>query len=341
MSTLNTISEALVDATYRRPVIIGVLVACGVLIAVAPQVVGQFWVSVLIQVMIFGLFALSHDLLVGHTGLLPLGHAAFFSTAAYGTAILQVDLGQGPVIAVLGGLLAGVVLSMIFGVAVRATGVYFILLTMSFGLIVWGTAHRWTSVTGGDGGIGGIRPPTVNGVELTSLQNYYYVVFAVVVAAVWAYHRVVRSPFGLVLHGIRESESRMEALGYNVRVHKYVAFVMSGSLAGVAGVLYVYWNKFMSPAATELIRSAEAVLMLVIGGSNTLLGPFLGAGIVLSIRNQLSAYMDRYMLVMGLVFVLTALFASRGLIGVFHSQRRRRRREVEAPVRTEQGGEAS
>lgn len=336
-----TVSESLADVTFRRPVLIGVIAVCGLAILIAPQVLGQFWVSVLIQVMIFGLFALSHDLLVGHTGLLPLGHAAFFAAAAYGTALLQVDAGQGPVVAILGGLLSGVVLAMIFGIAVRTSGVYFILLTMSLGLIVWGTAYRWTSVTGGEGGIGGVVPPIVNGVEFATLHNYYYVVLAVVLVSVWAYHTVVNSPFGLVLNGIRESESRMRALGYNVTLHKYVAFVMSGSLAGVAGVLYVYWNKFMSPAATELIRSAEAVLMLVIGGTGTLAGPFLGAGIVLSIRNQLSAYMDRYMLVMGLVFMLTALFASRGLLGAFHSWRHRRHTAAAAKPREPEEVEAS
>lgn len=323
--SVSSIGDRVADALNDRRFMVGLVAVAAVVLLVAPQVLGTFWVSVIIQIMIFGLFALSHDLLVGHTGLLPLGHAAFFSVAAYGTALLQVDAGQGPVIAVLGGLLAGVLLAMVFGIAVRTSGVYFILLTMSLGLIVWGTAYRWTSVTGGEGGIGGVVPPSVVGVELATLDNYYYVVVAVVLLGVLAYRGVTKSPFGLVLNGIRESESRMRTLGYNVKLHKYVAFVMSGSLAGVAGVLYVYWNKFMSPAASELLRSAEAVLMLVIGGTGTLAGPFVGAGIVLVIRNQLSAYVDRYLLVMGLVFMATALFASRGLVGAVNERRRRRR----------------
>jgi len=282
----------------------------------APAALDTFWISLLTQMLIFGLLALSVDLLTGHTGLLPLGHAAFFAVAAYATAILEVRHGLGFWLSATGGLVAAALLAALFGISVRTSGVYFILLTLALGHIVWGVAMRWTSFTGGENGVSNVPPPHIVGLSLARLSTYYYLVLAVVTACVLGYRRLVASPFGLTLRGIRESESRMRGLGYHVFAHKYAAFVLSGLLAGVAGVLYAYWNRFVSPAAATFHASAEAVLMVILGGAGTLAGPFVGSAIILGIRNWVSGYLGWWMTLMGLVFVVTVLWAPHGLVGL-------------------------
>jgi branched-chain amino acid transport system permease protein len=291
----------------------------------APVILHTFWISLLTQVLIFGLLALGVDLLTGHTGMVPMGHAAFFAVAAYATAILEVRYTQGFWLSSAGGLLAALLLAAIFGLSVRTGGVYFILLTLALGHIVWGVAMRWTSFTGGENGVSNVPPPLVAGVSLGPLSAYYYLVLAVVALCTAAYRLLVHSPFGLTLRGIRDSESRMRGLGYNVFAHRYVAFVLSGFFAGVAGVLYTYWNRFVSPAAATFHASAEAVLMGILGGPGTIAGPFLGSAIILGIRNWMSGYVAMWVTVMGLVFIATVLWAPHGLLGLARHARKRLR----------------
>jgi branched-chain amino acid transport system permease protein len=292
----------------------------------APAVLDTFWISLLTQVLIWGLLALSVDLLTSHTGLLPLGHAAFFAVAAYATAILEVRHDQGFAVSAAAGLVAALLLAALFGVSVRTSGVYFILLTLALGHIVWGVAMRWTAFTGGENGVSNVPPPHIAGVSFAPLSRYYYLVLAVVTACVLGHRRIVASPFGLALHGIRESESRMRSLGYNVFAHKYTAFVLSGLMAGVAGVLYAYWNRFVSPAAATFHASAEAVLMVIMGGAGTLFGPFLGSAVILAIRSWVSGYLGWWMTLMGMVFIVTVLWAPHGLLGLVRERRWRLRR---------------
>jgi branched-chain amino acid transport system permease protein len=299
------------------------IIAGAVLALAAPWVLGTFWISVVIQMLILGLLALSVDLLTGHTGILPMGHAAFFAVAAYATGILEVRHAQGFWVSAGGGVLVAVLLALVYGFSVRTSGVYFILLTLALGHIVWGVAMRWTTFTGGENGVSNVPPPVVAGARFTDLSVYYYLVLGVVAGCALGYHRLVRSPFGLTLRGIRESESRMRGLGYNVFAHKYAAFVISGGLAGVAGVLYAYWNRFVSPAAATFHASAEAVLMGILGGTGTILGPFLGAAIILGIRNWVSAYVGWWTAVMGIVFIVTVLWAPHGLLGLARERRAR------------------
>jgi branched-chain amino acid transport system permease protein len=298
-------------------------IASAVAALAAPAVLHTFWISLVTQILILGLLALSVDLLTGHTGLLPMGHAAFFAVAAYATAILEVRHAQGFWLSSAGGLLAAVLLAAVFGLSVRTGGVYFILLTLALGHIVWGVAMRWTSFTGGENGVSNVPPPLVAGVSLASLSAYYYFVLVAVALCISGYRLLVHSPFGLTLRGIRESETRMRGLGYNVFAHRYAAFVLSGFLAGVAGVLYAYWNRFVSPAAATFHASAEAVLMVILGGAGTIAGPFLGSAIILAIRNWVSGHVAMWVTVMGLVFIATVLWAPHGLIGLARHARER------------------
>ena len=292
------------------------LIGMIVLALLAPQVLDVFWVNTLIQILCLGLLALSVDLLLGHTGIFPFGQGAFFAVAAYTVAILQVRLGQPTFLAAPAGLGAAVILALVYGLAVRTSGVYFLLVTLAMGHIVWGVSVRWVALSGGDNGIGNIPYPKLGSLAIKGASSYYYVVLAVVVLCMLGYRVLIRSPFGITLRGIRESESRMRALGYSVGAHKYVAFVLSGALAGLAGVLYVYFNRLVSPSTASLHVSVEAALMVIIGGSGTIFGPFIGSAIILVLRNYVSGHLVQWMTLMGLVFIVTVLWAQDGILGL-------------------------
>jgi branched-chain amino acid transport system permease protein len=273
------------------------------------------------QIMIFGLLALSTDLLLGHAGLFSLCHASFFAVAAYTTAILQVRYGVGTALAASAGIAAGTLLALVFAFAVRTRGVYFILITLAFGYIIWGVAYRWASFTGGDNGVTSVPLPSLGSWRVTDATTYYYVVLVVVLLCAFFYRLLTASPFGLTLRGIKSSESRMRSLGYDVGRHLYVAFVLSGVFASVAGVLYVYFNRFINPTAASFPVSVEAVLMAIIGGTGTIFGPFLGAGIILILRNWVSGYFHYYTAILGFVFIITVLWAPQGIMGLIRRWR--------------------
>jgi branched-chain amino acid transport system permease protein len=295
---------------------LALVVAFLVVAASVPYFAGEFWMRLLTQIMIFGLLALSTDLLLGHVGLFSLCHASFFAVAAYATAILQVRHGVGTALAASAGITVGTLLALVFAFAVRTRGVYFILITLAFGYIVWGVAYRWASFTGGDNGVTNVPLPALGSWRVTDAATYYYVVLAVVLLCTLAYRLLTTSPFGLTLRGIKSSESRMRSLGYDVSLHLYVAFVLSGVFASIAGVLYVYFNRFINPTAASFPVSVEAVLMAIIGGTGTIVGSFLGAGIILVLRNWVSGYFHYYTAILGVVFIVTVLWAPQGIMGL-------------------------
>jgi branched-chain amino acid transport system permease protein len=290
-----------------------------------PLVTGPFWTTLITQMYIFGLLALSVDLLLGHTGLYSLCHGAFFAVAAYTTAILQVRHGVSTALAAPAGIVAGTLLAFLFGLSVRTRGVYFILTTIALGYIVWGAVYRWSSFTGGDNGITNVPYPSIGAITLQSQTAYYYFTLAVILLCALGYRVLIASPFGLSLRGIKASETRMRSLGYRTTLHLYVAFVLSGVLASLAGVLYVYYNRFVNPAAASFPISVEASLMAIIGGTGTIIGPFLGSGIILALRNWVSGYIHMHTAVMGVVFIATVLWAPHGLMGFINGWRERAR----------------
>jgi branched-chain amino acid transport system permease protein len=286
------------------------------LAAAAPAVTGEFWTGLILQFLIFGLLALSVDLLLGHAGLFSLCHASFFAVSAYTVAILEVRYGVSTVLAVPAGMFASAILAALFGASVRTRGVYFILTTIALGYVVWGIAYRWSAFTGGDNGITNVPLPAVGAWQVESLTEYYYVALAVIALCTAAYGLLVASPFGLALRGIKASESRMRSLGYAPGRHLYAAFVLSGILAGVAGVLYVHYNRFVNPVSASFPISVEAALMVIVGGTGTLLGPFIGAAMILTLRNWVSSFFDHYNTVLGAVFIATVLWAPDGIVGL-------------------------
>jgi branched-chain amino acid transport system permease protein len=282
--------------------------------------------------LVFALFAMSLDLLLGHTGLASLGHAAYFGLGAYVVGLLAVKAGLGFWLAFPIGVLAAYVLSALFGLlALRARGAYFLMITLALGQVMWAVAFGWRSMTGGDDGLANIPRPNL-GLEwaLSDANFYYYFTLAVVVLGAALLVYIMRSPFGRALRGIRESETRMLALGYNVWRYKYAAFVLAGTFAGLAGCLYVYQNSFVGPEYVHVLRSAEVLLMVILGGSGTLAGPAIGAAVIVLLENLISAHTQRWLLILGWVYVLVTMFAPRGLVGLAqeHWQRRVARRSA-------------
>lgn len=306
-----------------RALRVALVLVAAVLLLSLPKWAGPFWMGLATQMCVFGLLALSVDLLLGHAGLFSVGHASFFAMSAYTTAILQVRYAVPTVLAAPAGLAAGVLLGVVFGLAIRTRGVYFILVTMAFGYVIWGVAHRWSSFTGGDNGVINVPFPAVGPLRIESHTEYYYFVLAVVVVCALGYRVLVTSPFGLTLRGVKASETRMRSLGFNASLHLYVAFVLSAALASLAGVLYVYYNRFVNPVASSFPISVEAALMAIVGGSGTIVGPFIGAAIILGLRNWVSSFFELYAAVIGLVFIAAVLWAPDGVVGLLTRARRR------------------
>jgi branched-chain amino acid transport system permease protein len=273
--------------------------------------------TLLTQALVSAIFAMSLDLLLGYTGLPSMGHAAYFGVAAYTVAILAVEVKAGFVVCLLAALVAAAVAAALFGLlAIRATGTYFLMITLALGMVMWGLAFRWVSMTKGDNGISGVpRPDVALPWDLSAPLPFFYFALAATALAWLGLGLLVRSPFGMSLKGIRESESRMRSLGYNVWLHKYLAFIISGVFAGVAGVLWAYYNGFVSPVDVQLVTSVEALLMVALGGSGTLVGPAIGAALIVFLKNFVSVYTKRWLLILGAVYIGVILFAPRGIVG--------------------------
>jgi branched-chain amino acid transport system permease protein len=303
-----------------RKVIAG---TCGMVVAaVAAPLLSSYPLTLLTQVAIMAVLAMSLDVLLGYTGLPSLGHAAYFGVAAYTVGILSTEGQAGFVTCLVAALLLAGLTAALFGlVAIRATGTYFLMITLALGMVVWGLAFRWVSVTKGDNGIAGVpRPEAGLPWNLGDPLPFFYFALAAAALAWVALGILARSPFGLTLKGIRESESRMRALGYNVWLHKYLAFVISGVFAGFAGVFWAYYNGFVSPVDVQLVTSVETLLMVALGGPGTLAGPALGAAVIVFLKNFVSVYTKRWLLILGAVYIGVILFAPRGVLGAFRSK---------------------
>jgi branched-chain amino acid transport system permease protein len=305
--------ESAAAVRWRR---LGLAATLGVL-AVAPLVLPPFLLTLLTQTLIYAILAMGLDLVLGYTGLSSLGQAAYLGLGAYSVGILASRHGVGFWPTLLAGVLLAGAVAAVFGLlALRATGVYFLMITLALGMVVWGLANRWVSLTGGDNGIASIRRPDLGlPLSFASAGPYYYLVLVAFAVAFAALSVIVRSPFGHALVGIRESESRMRTLGYNVWLHKYIAFVISGGVGGLAGVLWCYYNSYVSPSDLDLSVSIETLLMVALGGRGTLLGAGIGAAVIVLLKNLVSVYTSRWLLILGIVYVGTIRYAPEGLVG--------------------------
>jgi branched-chain amino acid transport system permease protein len=280
-----------------------------------PFIAGDFYINLTSQILIAVIFAASLNLMVGYGGLTSLGHASFLGLAAYVSGWLYLKMGLGHWIAAPIALAATTLVAAIFGwSALRATGLGFLMLTLAFSQVLWGTAYRWVSVTNGDNGLSGLTRPAPFGLSLQGPVAFYFFALAVTALSLWMMAKLVGSPFGAALRGTRDQPRRMSALGHNVWLIRWVAFVYSGFWGGVAGLLYIYYHKYIHPTSLSLTNSAEALLGVIAGGAGTLAGPVLGAAIVVILKNYVSAYIERWNMLLGFVFVVIVIFMPDGLV---------------------------
>ena len=299
------------------------LVIAAVALGLAPLGLSSYQLGLLTKTLIFAVFAMSLNLVLGYTGLPSLGHAAYFGVAAYTAGLLAlrgitnfwVDFGAG--------VAAAAATAALFGLlALRTRGAYLLMITLALAQVLWGIAFGWKSLTGGDDGLPGVpRPAAGLPWSLADGVRFYYFALAIGIVATAVLWLVVHSPFGRALVGIRENERRMEVLGYNTWAHKYVAFVVAGALAGVAGTVFVAYNGFVNPAYLSVVFSAMALIMVILGGAGTLLGPAVGSAVIVLLENVISAHTQRWLLVLGLIYIGVTLFAPSGLIGLLNRRR--------------------
>lgn len=276
---------------------------------------GAYYTNLASQVLIAALFALSLNLLVGYAGLTSLGHAGYLGLAAYTSGWLMTQLGWGHLASSVTALAATTAMAGLFGlIALRASGIGFLMITLALGQILWGLAYRWTGVTGGDNGISGLTRPAPFGIDLSNATPFYYFTLAVFLA-VWAAIAVwLHSPFGASIRASRDQPRRLSTLGFNVWLIRWISFVASGFFGAVAGLMYVYYHQFISPHSLSLANSAEMLLMVIAGGAGTLAGPVVGAALVLLLKNVASAYIDRWTMLLGFVFIFIVLFVPGGIV---------------------------
>jgi branched-chain amino acid transport system permease protein len=292
-----------------------VLVIGAAFLLIAPPFLNSYWVGLLTETLIFAVLAMSLDLLLGYTGLPSLGHAGIFGVAAYAVAVLSTTYGASFWVCVVGAVVVGALLSAVFGLLVsHVRDVYFLMITLALGMVLWGLGYRWIPVTGGDNGISGIPSLEAHaGLPSGGPVLFYYIAFVIVLACGLLMGLLVRSPFGFTLRGIRENESRMKSLGFNTWLHCYISYVVAGTFASVAGVMWAYYNSFVSPTYLDLTASSELFLMVTLGGPGTLVGPVFGAGAIVLLKNVISGVTERWLFILGAVYIITILAAPQGL----------------------------
>jgi branched-chain amino acid transport system permease protein len=291
--------------------------------ALAPFVLPQYSLSILIEALIFGLFAMSLDLLVGFCRLHSFGHAAAYGLGAYATALiltkLQLPLPVGILLAVVVTILTAIPIAWI---CTRSTGVSFAMLTLAFAQLGYAMLFRFRDITGGSDGIAGIpRPLGPFGIDwFQGKTGYYYLVLGCLLGSYLLCRAIVRSPFGAVLAGIRENEPKTIALGYNTRAYKIATVVLAYAFGGLAGALYAGFAGFASPELFFWLASGRVLIMVIVGGAGTLIGPILGGGFFVFLEHQLSQITDLWPLIFGSIFIAFVMFAPQGIWGILSAR---------------------
>jgi branched-chain amino acid transport system permease protein len=288
--------------------------AVSLMLAALSGVLPDYALELATRIGIFAIFAMSLDLLVGYLGMASLGHAAFFGVSGYAVGLMTMHVTENAGLVLLAALAATLAVALVFAaLALRTSGVYFLMLTLALAQIIWGVAFQWRSFTGGDDGLPGIPRPFIGPVQLSDPAHFYLLTAACFLAAASLLLSIVRSPFGLTLQGIRESPSRMAALGYNVWLHRYVASIVAALLAGLAGALQAWQNGIVTPGQMSLVTSAEALLMVILGGAGTMIGPVIGAIVIVLFEFLVNRYTERWVSVLGLIYILLVVAAPQGL----------------------------
>jgi len=303
------------------------LLAAAALLALMPPVLPLYAMTLLTEALILGLFAMSLDLMVGYARLISFGHAAAYGFGAYacGNFLLHTNMPL-PFAVLAAGLLGGIVAIGVGWVCTQATGVSFSMLTLAYAQLLYAVAFKWTPVTGASDGLAGIpRNPGPFGIPWWSTKaGFYYLTLACLAGAFVFCRQLVRSPFGAVLRGIRENEAKTIALGFNTRWYKIAIVAISYGLAGLAGALYAPFAGFANTELLFWLLSGQVLIMVIVGGTGTLIGPVLGAMFFLYVQQKLSSYTDSWALFFGVIFILFVLFLPEGIWGLIQSRLRRR-----------------
>ena len=302
------------------------LIPAVILLMLAPLALPPFAMTLLTEALILGLFAMSLDLMFGYTRLVSFGHAAAYGLGAYACGWILLHTGMPLLFAVFGAaLLTGTIAIGVGWICTLATGVSFSMLTLAFAQLLYAIAFKWTSVTGGSDGLAGIpRTPGPLGFNLLSSKTgFYYFALACLVGAFLICSSLVRSPFGAVLRGIRENEAKTMALGYNTRLYKIAVVAIAYALGGLAGALYAPFAGFANTELLFWLLSGQVLIMVIVGGAGTLIGPILGAAFFMLMEHQLSAWTEAWALFFGLIFIGFVLFAPEGIWGLATTRGRR------------------
>lgn len=291
-------------------------IACGVILIMLPPILPTYLQAIMAKFLVYAIFAMSMDLVMGYTGLLSLGQAAFFGTGGYVSGILMVHYGVSSFwINAPFAILIAAAIAAVFGfIALRLFQVYFMLITFALSQLLLAVAWRWKSITGGSNGLPGILRPDL-GLPWSTWNsiNFYYFVFLLFIICYFILNRIVNSPFGHVLQGIRENEPRMSAMGYNTWLYKYICFIVGGVFGGIAGTLFVYYNGFIYPLCFGIHYSFLPLMMIIIGGMGTLFGPVIGCFLITFLEYFASMYApERWPLIFGSIFVVVIMLLRKG-----------------------------
>ncbi len=302
----------------RRWIVIAVVLA---LVAVAPFVISEYQLNMVITMMIYSLFALSYNVLFGQAGLLSFGHAAYFGVGAYTAIILFKRLGLSLLPGILAGGIGGGLLGIVFGVfVVRLGGTYFALITLALNALIYAAAEKWRSLTGGEDGMAAMRPelhiPGLGNVDMFSTVHWYYFVAVIVVLSAWFCWHFTRTPLGRLNELMRENEDRAQFIGFNTYISKTLIYVISAFFAGMAGALAGAFQEFVTVTFINLDKASDVLIMTFIGGGGHFWGPILGACFLTWLNDTLSSLTEHWALIQGAVFVLLVMYAPQGLSGL-------------------------
>jgi len=293
------------------------LIACIVLLLLFPVFLPRFYVYLLSIILLYGLLATSLNIVLGYGGIFQFHHAVFYGVGAYSTALMLTKTAMPAVLAFIVGPLVAAALGFVLGIiCIRLSKLYFGMLQISLGSLVWAIVYRWYSFTGGDDGIHGIPIPDI----LSSYTGAYYYTFIITTVCIFLIYKIINSPFGSALQGIRDNPVRSEMIGINVKRHQLLALTIAGFFAGVAGSLFVVVDNTVFPDMLFWTLSLEILIMCLLGGWFSFLGPMLGAGVIVALRTFVSTYTVYWALVLGILMMLVIFFLPNGILGYFEER---------------------
>jgi len=283
-----------------------------IVLLLLPVFLPRFYVYLVSIILLYGLLATSLNLVLGYGGIFQFHHAVFYGVGAYGTTLMLTKTGLPPMLAFIVGPLVSAAFGLVLGIiCIRLSKLYFGMLQISLGSLVWAIVYRWYSFTGGDDGIHGIPIPEM----LSSPKSAYYFTLIITLVCLFVMWKIIQSPFGSALQGIRDNPVRSEMIGINVRMHQLLALVLAGFFAGVAGSLFVVVDNTVFPDMLFWTFSLEILIMCLLGGWFTFLGPMLGAAVIVALRTFVSTYTDYWALVLGIIMMLVIFFLPNGILG--------------------------